>query len=65
MSRTSQLPGEIGLLITSNDLNNEPLREGGYRSVTLMYSLGENRFPKWRFKWGKHGTVSGEGEEKA
>lgn len=48
----------------SNDLNNEPLREGGYHEVTFMESLGDNRSPKWHFQWEKHGRVIGEGEEK-
>lgn len=40
-------------------------KEGTTSRVTLMYSLAEDRLPKWHFKWGNHGTVSSEGGGKS
>lgn len=47
----SQLPEEIGLLIMSNNLNDEPLREGYYKQSCLNRFPGREQISKMRKTW--------------
>lgn len=48
---TSQLPEEIGLLIMSNNLSDEPLREGYYKQSCLNWFPGREQISKMRKTW--------------
>lgn len=51
---TSQLPEDIGLLIMSSNLNNEPLREGGWHKQSYLSGFsGRQQISKMAFKMGK------------